>query len=104
MFIDAVDECKDRDHVAKVLSCLQKIQKKTKLGVFITDRVAEVAVWRPSFPEASELPIKRAEDADVTWYIRDRLMCSISMRELLWENEQLLGDIVTVISQASHGM
>lgn len=103
IFIDAVDECKDREHVATVLRCLKKIQDKTKLGIFITDRLVEEAVWPTLFSQPKKIPVERAEDADISWYIEQRLMSS-SMHDLLEGNDRLLADIRSVISQASDGM
>lgn len=89
--------------MANVLRSLKKLQDKTKVGIFLTDRMIEEAVWRNILSEPREISVDKAEDADVSWYIKQRLMSS-SMRDVLEDNDKLLSDIKSVISQASDGM
>ena len=79
IIIDAVDECKR--YLEETLKRLRDIQKETRVGIIITDRLTEDGLWMDLFPNAHSIKLASAEKSDIRLsdirlYIRQRLMRS----------------------------
>jgi hypothetical protein len=70
IIIDAVDECKR--HLPETFRLLREIQRKTNVGIIITDRLTQDGLWKEYFRNAHEIELAAKED-DITLYIRRRL-------------------------------
>lgn len=103
VFVDGLDECRTKERLVQILQLLSRIQEDTRIGVFLTDRMSENALWEVPFKKPHLIQLDKSNDQDISSYIDNRLSNTV-VGILLRKNPELLEDTKQVITDASDGM
>lgn len=105
IFIDGVGECNGDKNLATTLQLIRQIQKDTRIGLMLTDRLREKASWRQhcSPPSLCVVEEERASDIDIEKHIIALLKDS-TVQEVFTANPLFFDEVVGGVKSASAGM
>jgi hypothetical protein len=100
IFIDALDECTDKDQLHEVLLAIEEVQAKTGVGLVMTDRSGGSPLWRKVYQGNENCVVRKieADKLDIEAFIRS------SFRKRFNTDPDTVTKAVNVITHASDGM